>query len=81
MPDVTHFYLDSAYKKLNDLGVSDDRISDTTMGENSVVVDRSNWIVLTQTPAAGQTLAPGELVHLGVVKVSDPKASGITPQR
>jgi hypothetical protein len=50
------------------------------LGENQVVILESNWIVLTQTPAAGTKLASGQLVHLGVVKTSDPKAAGITPR-
>ena len=45
-----------------------------------MVILESNWIVLTQTPAAGTKLASGQLVHLGVVKTSDPKAAGITPR-
>ncbi|MFF4028725.1 PASTA domain-containing protein [Streptomyces sviceus] len=79
MPNVVHEYLDSARKKLNDLGVGDDQIVNTTLGENSVVLVESNWVVLTQTPAAGTTLTMGTPVHLGVVKLTDPKASGITP--
>jgi hypothetical protein len=50
-----------------------------TLGQNSIVIKQSDWIVLTQTPAAGQTLTSASLVHLGVVKLSDPKAAGITP--
>jgi hypothetical protein len=78
MPGVVHCYLDSAVAKLQTVGVSIANIAFTTLGENSVVLLESNWIVLTESPAANAALGAG-IVHLGVVKLTDPKAAGITP--
>lgn len=78
MVDVVHCYLDSAVAKVQTVGVSIANIAFTTLGENSVVLLESNWIVLTQSPAANAALGAG-IVHLGVVKLTDPKAAGITP--
>jgi len=78
MPNVVDCYLDSAVAKAQAAGVSGANIVFTTLGENSVVLLESNWIVLTQSPTAGGALGAG-IVHLGVVKLTDPKAAGITP--
>ncbi len=80
MPNVVHEYLDTARDNLKNLGLTDDQIVNTTLGDNSVVIIESDWIVLTQTPAAGAVLPDGGSVHLGVVKLTDPKAAGITPK-
>jgi acetyl-CoA carboxylase beta subunit len=78
MPNVVDCYLDSAVAKVQAAGVSSANIAFTTLGQNSVVLLESDWIVLTQSPTAGGAVGAG-IVHLGVVKLTDPKASGITP--
>ncbi len=80
MPDVTHFYLDSARRKLTSLGLRESQVVNSTLGENSLVVKPSNWIVLTQDPPAGGHISADSVIHLGVVKLSDPKARGISPR-
>ncbi|MFE6849010.1 PASTA domain-containing protein [Streptomyces sp. NPDC057686] len=78
MPNVVHCYLDSARRRLKTLGLAVDQIVNSTLGDNSVVIEESNWIVLTQSPLSGEALTSSSVVHLGVVKLNDPKASGIT---
>jgi hypothetical protein len=78
MPDVVHCYLDSAVAKVQTVGVSIANIVFTTLGENTVMLLESNWVVLTESPAANAAVGAG-IVHLGVVKLSDPMAAGITP--
>jgi len=80
VPNVVHYYLDSAHSALSAAGLSDSAIVESAVGENSVVIIEHNWIVLSQVPAAGTPMTSGTIVHLNVVKLTDPKASGITPK-
>lgn len=79
LPNVVHYMLDSAENMLGAAGLDDSQVVETTLGENSFVLIASNWVVLTETPKPGSVIKPGQLVHLGVVKLSDPMAAGIAP--
>jgi beta-lactam-binding protein with PASTA domain len=70
MPDVVCMNLQAAQDAIQAAGVFFSRSEDATGAGRKQVLDR-NWIVVKQTPAAGQPVKEVEAV-LSVVKIEEP---------
>lgn len=69
MPDVVCMNLQAAQNEIQDRGVFFSRSEDATGASRSQILDR-NWVVVRQTPAAGQPIGEFEAV-LYVVKIGE----------
>ncbi|GAB20834.1 hypothetical protein GOEFS_132_00650 [Gordonia effusa NBRC 100432] len=69
MPNVVCMNLQAAQDKIQEAGVFFSRSKDATGAGRKQVLD-SNWVVVAQTPAAGETVTEGQAV-LSVVKVGE----------
>jgi len=69
MPDVVCMNLQAAQNEIQDQGVFFSRSEDATGASRSQILDR-NWVVVRQTPAAGQPIGEFEAV-LYVVKIGE----------
>jgi hypothetical protein len=72
MPDVVCMNLQKAQNEIQDHGVFLSKSVDATGKGRRQLVD-SNWIVVSQKPAAGEKIGEGDAV-LSVVKTDEPNA-------
>ena len=70
MPDVVCMNLQAAQNKIQENGVFFSDSFDAT-GEGRMQINDSNWIVVSQTPAAGSPITEGS-ANLGAVKEGEP---------
>lgn len=70
MPAVTCMILQTAQDVIQEAGVFFSRSDDATGAGRMQVMDR-NWVVVAQTPAAGEPVGEAEAV-LSVVKIGEP---------
>jgi beta-lactam-binding protein with PASTA domain len=70
MPEVVCMNLQDAQNKIQENGVFFSDSFDAT-GEGRMQINDSNWIVVSQTPAAGSTITEGS-ANLGAVKEGEP---------
>ena len=70
MPDVVSQNLQDAQDEIQRAGVSFSRSDDASGQARSQVIDR-NWVVVAQTPAAGESVGEMEAI-LSVVKTDEP---------
>jgi PASTA domain len=83
VPDVLGQRLPAAEARLNDVGLRNYRELDAT-DQNRVIVEKDNWIVASQEPAAGETVPANHVIVLRVRKSTDdfspvPAAHGVVP--
>jgi beta-lactam-binding protein with PASTA domain len=69
MPDVVGMNLQAAQNLIQTKGVFFSRSVDAT-GAGRMQVNDSNWIVVSQTPAAGEPIGEGDAV-LSVKKIGE----------
>ena len=72
MPNVMCMDLQSAQDKIQEGGVFFSRSFDATGADRSQIID-SNWIVVSQDPAAGSPIGEGD-ARLVVVKIGEPSS-------
>lgn len=72
MPNVVCMNLQEAQDAIQDAGVFFSRSRDASGQGRSQLVDR-NWIVVSQTPAAGSPVTEGQAV-LSAVKIGEPNS-------
>lgn len=70
MPAVTCMILQTAQDVIQEAGVFFSRSDDATGAGRMQVMDR-NWVVVAQTPAAGEPVGEAEAI-LSVVKIGEP---------
>ena len=70
MPEVVCMNLQAAQNQIQAAGVFFSRSADATGRGRHQVLDR-NWVVVSQTPAAGTPIGEGDAV-LSVVKIGEP---------
>jgi hypothetical protein len=70
MPDVVCMNLQDAQDEIQDHGVFFSKSVDATGDDRRQIID-SNWIVVAQTPAAGDKIGEGDAL-LSVVKTDEP---------
>lgn len=77
VPDVTGYRLDDAHNKLKDAGLR--QFDDSDVIEDREPLMDSNWVVLSQRPAAGEMAEADATVQLGVAKPEDAGAKERIP--
>ncbi|WP_249353163.1 PASTA domain-containing protein [Rhodococcus sp. Q] len=70
MPDVTCMNLQAAQDRIQAAGVFFSQSTDATGAGRAQVMDR-NWVVVSQSPAAGVPVGEGDAM-LSVVKIGEP---------
>ncbi|MHA7223453.1 PASTA domain-containing protein [Arthrobacter sp. RHLT1-20] len=68
VPGVISLTLDKATDKLTGLGL---KVKATDTKDDKLIIDKSNWQVISQDPAEGAQVAKGSTVKLGVKHLTD----------